>query len=67
MIDTNADPGEVDYPIPANDDAMRAIRLFSKAVADAVLDGRAKFLEGQEAAGLKDDKSEGTEEKESVA
>jgi len=36
LIDTNADPEEVDYPIPANDDAMRAIRLFCKMVADAL-------------------------------
>ncbi|MCK5407110.1 MAG: 30S ribosomal protein S2 [Candidatus Krumholzibacteria bacterium] len=48
LIDTNADPGEVDYPIPANDDAMRAINLFCKLVADACLEGKAKFLEGQE-------------------
>jgi small subunit ribosomal protein S2 len=50
LIDTNADPEEADYPIPANDDAMRAISLFCKAVADACLDGRAKFLEGRDAA-----------------
>jgi small subunit ribosomal protein S2 len=48
LIDTNADPGEVDYPIPANDDAMRAINLFCKMVADACLEGKAKFLEGQD-------------------
>jgi small subunit ribosomal protein S2 len=42
LIDTNADPDEVDYAIPANDDAMRAIRLFCKIVADSVLEGRAK-------------------------
>ena len=67
LIDTNADPDEVDYPIPANDDAMRAIRLFSKMVADSALEGRAKFLEGQEAAGLRDSKPDSTEERESVA
>jgi small subunit ribosomal protein S2 len=50
LIDTNADPDEVDYPIPANDDAMRAIALFCRMMADACLDGRAKFLEGREAA-----------------
>lgn len=50
LVDTNADPTEVDYPIPANDDAMRAIRLFSRCVADAVLEGRAKYLEGREVA-----------------
>jgi len=50
LIDTNADPTEVDYPIPANDDAMRAIGLFCKMVADACLDGKARFLEGRELA-----------------
>ncbi|MFH1754801.1 MAG: 30S ribosomal protein S2, partial [Candidatus Latescibacterota bacterium] len=44
LIDTNADPEEVDYPIPANDDAMRAINLFCKIVADTVIEGRARFL-----------------------
>ncbi|UCH82891.1 MAG: 30S ribosomal protein S2 [Candidatus Latescibacterota bacterium] len=67
LIDTNADPEEVDYPIPANDDAMRAIRLFCKMVADSVLEGRAKYLEGQEAELLKEAKSDGEEEKESAA
>jgi len=48
LIDTNADPEEVDYPIPANDDAMRAINLFCKIIAETVIEGRAKYLEGQE-------------------
>jgi small subunit ribosomal protein S2 len=63
MIDTNADPGDVDYPIPANDDAMRAINLFCRVIADACLEGRAKYLEGKEAAA----KEEGTESKENAA
>jgi small subunit ribosomal protein S2 len=49
LIDTNADPEEVDYPIPSNDDAMRAIRLFCRMIADAVAEGRARYMEGQEA------------------
>jgi small subunit ribosomal protein S2 len=67
VIDTNVDPEEVDYPVPANDDAMRAIRLFCRVVADAVLEGRAKYLEGQEAEIQKEAKAGGTAEKESVA
>ena len=69
MVDTNADPGEVDFAIPANDDAMRAIRLFCKVIADAVLEGRSKYLEEQEARGVKDSEGEDSnpEEKESVA
>ena len=40
VVDTNCDPDEVDYVIPGNDDALRAIRLFASRVADAVLGGR---------------------------
>jgi small subunit ribosomal protein S2 len=39
VVDTNCDPEEVDYPIPGNDDAIRAIRLFAARVADNVLEG----------------------------
>lgn len=41
LVDTNCDPGGVDYVIPANDDAIRAIKLLTAQVADAVLEGRA--------------------------
>ena len=40
VVDTNCDPDEVDYVIPGNDDALRAIRLFAAKIADAVLGGR---------------------------
>ena len=40
VVDTNCDPEEVDFVIPGNDDALRAIRLFAARVADAVIDGR---------------------------
>ena len=40
IVDTNCDPDEVDYVIPGNDDALRAIRLFAARIADAVLAGR---------------------------
>jgi small subunit ribosomal protein S2 len=40
-IDTNCDPQEVDFPIPGNDDAARAIQLYCNLIADAVLDGMA--------------------------
>src|SRR4051812_21648161 len=39
VVDTNCDPSEVDYVIPGNDDALRAIRLFASKVADSVLEG----------------------------
>jgi small subunit ribosomal protein S2 len=41
LVDTNSNPTEVDYPIPSNDDAIRAIRLFTAALADAHVDGAA--------------------------
>jgi small subunit ribosomal protein S2 len=41
IVDTNCDPDEVDFVIPGNDDALRAIRLFTSRIADAVLGGRA--------------------------
>jgi small subunit ribosomal protein S2 len=40
VVDTNCDPDKVDYVIPGNDDALRAIRLFTTKVADAVVEGR---------------------------
>jgi small subunit ribosomal protein S2 len=45
IVDTNCDPDEIDYIIPGNDDAIRAIKLFSMKVADAVLEGKRKFEE----------------------
>ncbi len=39
MVDTNCNPDVIDYPIPANDDAIRAIRLLTGKIADAVLEG----------------------------
>ncbi len=45
VVDTNCDPDEVDYVIPGNDDALRAIRLFTTKVADSVVEGRALATE----------------------
>lgn len=52
MVDTNCDPRDVDYVIPSNDDAIRAIKLMVSKVADAVLEGKAmrKEEEVEEAA-----------------
>jgi small subunit ribosomal protein S2 len=43
LCDTNSDPNLIDYPIPANDDAIRSIKLFSELVADAYLAGAKKY------------------------
>ena len=40
IVDTNCDPDEIDYVIPGNDDAIRAVKLISSAMADAVVEGR---------------------------
>ena len=40
IVDTNCNPDEIDYVIPGNDDAIRAVRLISAAMADAVIEGR---------------------------
>jgi small subunit ribosomal protein S2 len=45
VVDTNCDPDVVDYPIAGNDDALRAIRLFSSKIADAVTEGRSLATE----------------------
>jgi small subunit ribosomal protein S2 len=49
VVDTNCDPSEVDYVIPGNDDALRAIRLFASKVADSVAEG-AQLLTDQQGA-----------------
>jgi small subunit ribosomal protein S2 len=40
LLDTNCDPDEVQYPIPANDDAIRAVKLLASKIADAIIEGR---------------------------
>jgi small subunit ribosomal protein S2 len=40
VVDTNCDPDLISYRIPGNDDAIRAIKLFTAAIADAVIDGK---------------------------
>jgi small subunit ribosomal protein S2 len=61
MVDTNADPDLVDYVIPANDDAIRAIQLISDIMAEAVIEGKQSMMEGADIKSL--EKSEKTEEK----
>jgi small subunit ribosomal protein S2 len=50
VVDTNCDPDEVDYVIPGNDDALRAIRLFTTKIADAVVEGKSLATETEFAA-----------------
>ncbi len=48
LVDTNCDPDEIDFPIPGNDDAIRAIKLITSRLADAVRDGRGPAEKGLE-------------------
>jgi small subunit ribosomal protein S2 len=43
MVDTNCDPDVIDYVIPANDDAIRSIRLITSRIADAIIAGRTQY------------------------
>ena len=45
IVDTNGDPENIDYPIPGNDDAVRAIELFSSKVAEAIVEGKKERIE----------------------
>lgn len=49
IVDTNCDPDEIDYVIPGNDDAIRAVKLLSATMADALLEGRQGSSEAVEA------------------
>ena len=50
IVDTNCDPDEIDYVIPGNDDAIRAVKLIAGKMADAVLEGRQGAQDGEEQA-----------------
>lgn len=65
VVDTNCDPDGIDYIIPGNDDAIRAIRLFSAGIADACLEGKGAYEEKLRAE-AEDEEVESTEEEEVV-
>ncbi|GAB4348875.1 MAG: 30S ribosomal protein S2 [Candidatus Abyssubacteria bacterium] len=67
IVDTNCDPDEVTYPIPGNDDAIRSIKLFTTIIADAVVDAKARPLEGREVPGTELGADEEEEEKAAAA
>ncbi len=45
IVDTNCDPDDIDFIIPGNDDAIRAIKLITMKIADAILEGKALYVE----------------------
>ena len=47
IVDTNCDPTGIDYPIPGNDDAIRAVRLITSRMADAIIEGRGTLAKGE--------------------
>jgi small subunit ribosomal protein S2 len=47
VVDTNCDPDQINYPIPGNDDALRAIELYARFIGDAVLKARSEVTEGE--------------------
>jgi small subunit ribosomal protein S2 len=67
IVDTNCDPDDINYIIPGNDDAIRAIKLFSSRICDAVIEGKRKFEEhvqadtDKETAALASEKGEDVE------
>ncbi len=63
IADTNCNPDEIDYPIPANDDAIRAVKLICSKIADAVIEGKT----GQSVVTAEEEHKEGSEEPELVA
>jgi len=64
LIDTNSDPTLITYPIPGNDDATKSIRVITSLLADAVLEGRKRFLSylSQEGVAIKEEKAGQAEE-----
>ncbi len=45
IVDTNCNPEEIDFVIPGNDDAIRALKLISSVIADAVIEGKKSVIE----------------------
>src|SRR6266699_2631616 len=51
IVDTNCDPTGIDYPVPGNDDAIRAVRLITSRIADAINEGRGTLGKDEAEAG----------------
>jgi small subunit ribosomal protein S2 len=66
VVDTNCSPEGIDYVIPGNDDALRAVRLFASRIADAILEGQQIATEGGVAAQQSEDEAAGEGEAETV-
>lgn len=58
MVDTNTDPDDIDYVIPSNDDAIRAVRLITSKMADAIVEGKQGQDDAQQAEAATDENAE---------
>ena len=67
IVDTNCDPDEIDYPVPGNDDAIRAIKLITNKIADAILEVRQIETEGEEEVEAEEGEEEKPEGVEAIA
>ena len=67
IVDTNGDPDGIDYPIPGNDDALRAIELFTLKISDAILQGKKKKLEKELQQAKTDEEPASESEEQAVA
>ena len=67
VVDTNCDPEGIDYVIPGNDDAIRSIRLFTGKVAEACVEGRARYGAWVAEHGAKDERREGEEDRDAAS
>ncbi|MBW2650017.1 MAG: 30S ribosomal protein S2 [Deltaproteobacteria bacterium] len=66
IVDTNCNPDDIDYIIPGNDDAIRAIKLFSSKIADAALEGKRRLEELIQAQSDKEQEQEQEQEEQDV-
>lgn len=68
IVDTNTDPDDVDYPIPGNDDAIRAVKLITAAMADAIIEGKqGESLSSEEEFEVSNETEEKVEDKEVIS
>ncbi len=67
VVDTNCDPEGIEYVIPGNDDAIRSIRLFTGKVAEACIEGKARYGAWVAEHGGKDDRREGEEDRDAAS
>ncbi|HEY6100123.1 MAG TPA: 30S ribosomal protein S2, partial [Anaeromyxobacter sp.] len=67
VVDTNCDPEGIDYVIPGNDDAIRSIRLFTGKIAEACLEGNARYGAWVAEHGGKDERREGEEDRDAAS